>query len=135
MTGTCSGWAGDVKGLAQLGQQTGMGVMLLVKEQPVQRPGVQKACDYLKEWKTPHTFTPAVIHPSTPFALGQALCWAQGHQGEAGLTLPKGLIAKAGRQTIIMRAEIYTDALGRSERWTGKASWRAISLRFDLRRS
>lgn len=40
-----------------------MGVMHLVKEQPVQRPGVQKACDYLKEWKTPHTFTLPFIHP------------------------------------------------------------------------
>lgn len=73
MTGTCSGWAGDVKGLEQLSQKTGMGVMLLVKEQPMQRPGVQKACDYLKEWKTPHTFTPVVIHPSTHLLLAR-LC-------------------------------------------------------------
>lgn len=73
MTGTCSGWAGDVKELEHVGQQTEMGVMHLVKEQPVQRPGVQKACDYLKEWKTPHTFTPAFIHPSTHLLLAR-LC-------------------------------------------------------------
>lgn len=40
-----------------------------------------------------------------------------------------------GSHTIIMRAEIYVDALGRIERWAGKLSLRRISLRFDLRSS
>lgn len=39
----------------------------------------------------------------------------------------------AERHTFIMRAGIYTDALGRIEGWAGKASWRRISLSFDLR--
>lgn len=34
-----------------------------------------------------------------------------------------------------MRAQIYTDALGRREEWAGQASWEKVSLRFDLRSS
>lgn len=42
-------------------------------EQHEQRPEVEKACDYLKEMKTPYSFTPLFINPpicSGPCVLG-----------------------------------------------------------------
>lgn len=84
-----------------------------------------------RNWKLP---IPLLLYSFIyPFALDHG-CWAQGQQGEVDLALPKGVIVRARRQEFIMRPEIYTDFLGRREWWAGKASWRRISLRFDLRR-
>ena len=40
------------------------------------------------------------------FVLGR-LSWERGHRGEADLALPKGLTARVGSCTVIMRAQIH----------------------------
>ena len=114
--------AGDAKGFRRVRLTNREGTHVPARGTARARAWSAESLWLLKKWKTPHSFTPSFIYP---LVLGR-LFWEWGHRGEADLALPKGLTARVGGCTVIVRAQIHIVL------WGGERDGREAFLEEDI---